>query len=284
MKIAQIKQFITLPLILGANYLKPEEKIGLDGVRLCYIVSQIVTLMVLIKIFLSAKKSTDKTVIEIPEQKSMGQVVKPAAEMTVAEYDVSQVKELLKQTLIGAAILGGIHYKWETVMPLVIQALLTPFNTLTHNVSLVYLFGMPAEGELARPWVPASPFEMPKLDNEEDKKEDKKADAKAAKKAAKAEGGGAAKKKGRAAAPKPDPVAKKAASGEALKLAGELHKMHKSELADLSVKQLKEHLAGVGTRPQLVTACSEKGDMVELLQDVVETLMDNDFGDSKKMD
>ena len=130
MKIAQIKQFITLPLILGANYLKPEEKIGLDGVRLCYIVSQIVTLMVLIKIFLSAKKSTDKTVIEIPEQKSMGQVVKPAAEMTVAEYDVSQVKELLKQTLIGAAILGGIGSPYGAIAGGLVIGIVQEWSTM----------------------------------------------------------------------------------------------------------------------------------------------------------
>ena len=285
MKLAQIKQFVTLPLILGVNYLKPEEKFGLDGIRIAYMVSQIISLLVLVKIFLAAKKSSDETMVKVPEVKSMGTVVKPAAEMTVAQYDVSQVQDLLKQTVMGAGILGLIHWKWATVMPVVIQTLLTPFNTLTHNVTLVYLWGMPAEGELARPWVAASPFEMPKIDDPEAEAK-KKAEEKAAKKEEKKAAGVTGKKKGfaapAAAAPKPAPVAKAAASAEALALAADLHKLHKSELADLTVKQLKEHLSAVGARPQLVASCPEKRDMVDLLQDVVETLMDNDFSESKK--
>ncbi|RKP05065.1 inorganic phosphate transporter Pho88 [Thamnocephalis sphaerospora] len=77
---------------------------------------------------------------------------------TVCEYDQSQIWQLIKQTLTSVAIMGFIHYKWEFVQPLVLQAIL-PIKSLFENQAVqVHVLGRKAEGDLKRPWKAATPF------------------------------------------------------------------------------------------------------------------------------
>merc|ERR1719198_100397 len=80
--------------------------------------------------------------------------------MTVSEYDNSKVAELFKSTLMSAAILAFIHYKWGSTMPLILQGIMTPLNLLDSPLLLVHVFGLEAKDDLARPWKKQDPMAM----------------------------------------------------------------------------------------------------------------------------
>merc|ERR1712032_1253533 len=96
----------------------------------------------------------DGVKIKIPEVKQMGQVVAPAKEQTTKEYDMAQWKEAVKQPLIGCVILGGIYYKWGSIMPIVLQMLMTPMTLYEAPLTQIHLLGK----QKTRPFVVASPF------------------------------------------------------------------------------------------------------------------------------
>merc|ERR1719163_886981 len=95
--------------------------------------------------------------IKIPEVKQMGQVVAPAKEQTAKEYDMEKLKEALKQPVIGFLILGGIYYKWGSLMPLVMQMLMTPMTLYEAPLTQIHFKGK----KMARPFPVVSMFGMP---------------------------------------------------------------------------------------------------------------------------
>jgi hypothetical protein len=81
------------------------------------------------------------------------------AEMTVQEYDIARVKEFVKQSLISVCILLFLHYKYEFIQPLLIQAILPLKSAFSLPIFQIHLFRKSAEGPLKRPFKPpASPF------------------------------------------------------------------------------------------------------------------------------
>merc|ERR1719330_1056801 len=90
--------------------------------EVAFTVIQLICLVLLGLLFqkISAMPEEGKK-IRVPEVKQMGQVIAPATEQTPKEYDKSKWNEQLKQALIGFVILGGVYYKWQHLMPLVLQ-------------------------------------------------------------------------------------------------------------------------------------------------------------------
>merc|ERR1719436_2256013 len=103
------------------------------------------------------KMVDDGRKIKIPEVKQMGQVVTPAKEQTAKEYDMEKLKEAVKQPLIGFLILGGIYYKWGSLMPLVMQVLMTPSTLYEGPLFQIHFLGK----EKKRPFTKPNPFGLP---------------------------------------------------------------------------------------------------------------------------
>ena len=95
--------------------------------------------------------------IKIPAEMVMGQVAKPAKELTAQEYDTEQFGQLRTQTLMGAFILGIIYYNWKSLLPLVLQAVLTPVNLYEHPLFQIYLLNR----DVKRPFPKPNPFGLP---------------------------------------------------------------------------------------------------------------------------
>merc|ERR1712194_483694 len=88
--------------------------------------------------------------------KQMGQVVSPAKEQTIKEYDMDKFKEALKQPVMGAVIMGGIYYKWGSLMPLVMHVLMTPMQFYESPLTQIHIMGK----KMDRPFpVPPGPFD-----------------------------------------------------------------------------------------------------------------------------
>jgi len=111
----------------------------------------LVWLMVLLKVRV-VPSGGDKIVI--PEQRQMGQVVKPATECTVAEHDMEKWKEEFQKLTLGFVVVVGIHYYWEAIVPLAVQSILAPVGVLTNKLFALHVLGQQVE----RPFPIALPF------------------------------------------------------------------------------------------------------------------------------
>lgn len=80
-------------------------------------------------------------------------------EVTICEYDIAELKKLIQQTVVGVAILGFLHFKFDFVQPLILQSIFPFKNLLSSPLAKIHIFGKSAEsGELKRPWKAPSPF------------------------------------------------------------------------------------------------------------------------------
>jgi len=156
------------------------EEMGLTRyVEIGYVVVQLLCFGVLYLTYdRIGKMVEDGRKIKIPEVKQMGQVVTPATEQTTKEYDMAKIKEAVKQPLIGFVILGGIYYKWGSVMPLVMQMLMTPMQLYEAPLTQIHLLGKTVK----RPFVVPSMFGLPAAEPEAEETPALATDAKAGKK------------------------------------------------------------------------------------------------------
>ena len=280
MKLQQIKSFATLPIILGVQSLKLETTLGTDTLRIAYGSAQLLVLVMLAFVYLrlpAAAGGDGDATIKVPEKKQFGQVVKPAEELTVREYDMSQLKEKVREVVMGSLVLGFIHYKWETTLPLIIQTALAPINILTSPLVIVHIFGYEATGQFARPWIEDSPFAPAPSGDDKDKDKDQDQDQDKKKDQTSKQSEPAAGEKAKAAA---GTAGKRVSNKQAIELATELKARGLDSLASESVGQLKAHLGTLGARAVLIASCAEKRDMVELLRDTIDALVGDDDDDA----
>jgi hypothetical protein len=156
----EIKLSQILPMIAMFGIQKFDlEKLGYKHhVEVAYVVTQVVCLTVMYLIYDRINKMADNgQKIKIPEVKSMGQVVAPAKEQTAKEYDMEKLKEAVKQPLIGFLIIGGIYYKWGSLLPLVMQVLMSPMQLYESPLCQIHFMGK----QLKRPFPQPSMFGLP---------------------------------------------------------------------------------------------------------------------------
>lgn len=97
--------------------------------------------------------------------------------VSVMEYDLQKLASARKSWATNACILAAIHFKMESVSPLVMSSLMGTFRLLFDDKLVqIHLRGAPAVGDLKRPFqAPKNPFadmmtEMQKNQEEESKK------------------------------------------------------------------------------------------------------------------
>jgi hypothetical protein len=78
---------------------------------------------------------------------------------TNCDYDLNEIFQSAKKSLISIAIIGGLHYKYAYVQPLFLQTFLVWQQFFGQQIVKVHLLGKKAEGALKRPWIQQSPFE-----------------------------------------------------------------------------------------------------------------------------
>lgn len=97
---------------------------------------------------------------------------------TVQEYDISQVKSLLTQTLLAIGIIGFMHFRLGYMRPLLLQSVLGLRSVYSVPLFQVHVLGKAATGQLARPWknpmagnqTPSTPKELKAKEKKEAKK------------------------------------------------------------------------------------------------------------------
>lgn len=65
-------------------------------------------------------------------------------ETTVMKYDLEQLKQLAIQTVMGAAIISVMYYKWGYLRPLLLQSVLGPKALISNPLIQIHIFGREA--------------------------------------------------------------------------------------------------------------------------------------------
>eukprot|EP01065_Artemidia_motanka_P038528 TRINITY_DN47379_c0_g1_i1.p1 TRINITY_DN47379_c0_g1~~TRINITY_DN47379_c0_g1_i1.p1 ORF type:complete len:191 (+),score=59.58 TRINITY_DN47379_c0_g1_i1:88-660(+) len=109
-----------------------------------------------------APATHDTETVDVPEQKQFGQVIQPASVMTIREYDMSKIRQQMKDTGVMVCVLGLMHLKWELTTPLLLQSIMMPLQMFQSPLFGLYIRGLESVDSLARPFPVKSLFEMPK--------------------------------------------------------------------------------------------------------------------------
>lgn len=90
----------------------------------------------------------------------------PAETMTFAAYDMKMWKSATFQQGMQAVVICFVHYKWGSVMPLVMSVLMSLVNMPSNPLVRVHLFKEDASkltpdlaAEITRPFKPKTPFD-----------------------------------------------------------------------------------------------------------------------------
>lgn len=125
----------------------------LMGVRILYVVSNLIIFGIYYYTSMQIKKKKDLTTLKYLEPAPAGSGEEPKlVTTTVMEYDNQQVQAAYKQQMMGMAMMGFMHLYLKYTNPLLIQSLIPIKGALEGNLTKVHIFGKPAVGELKRPW------------------------------------------------------------------------------------------------------------------------------------
>jgi hypothetical protein len=148
--------FILLPVLYLSSNIDTKNPNVVFWLRIAFFGSHL--LGVLAALYVKSKVKSDPKVIRVETPKPpFGPAPEPASkEMTVGEYDAMKAAEFLKELLTSLVIMTGLHFKFDVVHPLLIQAAMLPGKLYGNNLVKIYILG---DATIARPFpVPKGPF------------------------------------------------------------------------------------------------------------------------------
>eukprot|EP00397_Hematodinium_sp_SG-2012_P038785 GEMP01042243.1.p1 GENE.GEMP01042243.1~~GEMP01042243.1.p1 ORF type:complete len:242 (+),score=59.08 GEMP01042243.1:38-727(+) len=150
---SHLQSLLPLGMVLLLRAFDLQEHIQI--LRVAYGVTQLTSILLWIFVYLKVQrlpKGGNKIVI--PEQKQMGQVVKPATERTVKEHDMEKWMEEFQKLAIGLVIVVGFHMYWGAIVPLAIQSVMAPFGIFSNKLFSVHVL----DKDIVRPFPISLPF------------------------------------------------------------------------------------------------------------------------------
>jgi len=154
MKMSQIAPMVVM---LGLQKINIEELGYIHHVEAMFVVVQVLCIAAQYWVYTKIQTAPEGKKLKIPEVKTMGQVVTPATEQSAKDYDMGKWKEAMKQAVMSGVITSGIYYKWQYVMPLVLQVLMTPLQLYESPLFECHVLGK----DVTRPFATPNPFGLP---------------------------------------------------------------------------------------------------------------------------
>ncbi|KAM6504033.1 inorganic phosphate transporter [Amanita muscaria] len=129
------------------------------GVRIAYVVTQVVVLGIYYQISNKIKAKNDQTVLKYVEPAGpMSQEQGKLITITVRDYDLAETSKLLRGVYIGIAMMVVMHGYFQYTQPLFIQALMGLKGLYDSKLVAIYILGKAAEGDYERPFKTAAMF------------------------------------------------------------------------------------------------------------------------------
>ena len=136
-----------------------EDPTILLGVRILYVVSNLIIAGVYLYTRSKIEGKKDRTVLKYVEPAPMGSTEEPkAVTTTVYAYDMQQLKGLWKSQLMGVGMMAVMHLYFKYTNPLLIQSIIPLKGAFEGNLVKIHLLGTAATGALKRPWKAAPGF------------------------------------------------------------------------------------------------------------------------------
>jgi len=125
--------------------------------RVGYGVVNVLALAVYAYIWTVIEARADKKKIRVPPPASFGQTAGEPEEMTVQDYDKSQLKKALTSICMGVAIVTFLHFKFDIMQPVFLQCIMTPMQLYKNPLVKIFILGQKGAVE-QRPFKEDSPF------------------------------------------------------------------------------------------------------------------------------
>ncbi|KAL4402575.1 phosphate transporter (Pho88) [Malassezia pachydermatis] len=127
--------------------------------QLGYATAQLLCLAVYYFCSVQIKKKNDLTVLKYVNAKNpMSQDPGELVTTTHRDYDLAEVSKSMRGILMGCCIVAFMHLYLGYTNPLVIQSIIPLKNALESNMAKIWIWGMPATGDLKRPFKVPSMF------------------------------------------------------------------------------------------------------------------------------
>ena len=147
------RMMVVFPLLFLVNkvdFTVPEYVLA---ARAAFGVSFLIALAVQLYVRMKISAVNNTAEVEVPKPPVYGQEQPADApkteKKTIRDYDLSVSQQNLTQALLGVAITTFIHYKWNIIPPLVLQAVMNLLQLTENKLVRAYLMGE----DLARPFV-----------------------------------------------------------------------------------------------------------------------------------
>ncbi|KDO32314.1 hypothetical protein SPRG_02793 [Saprolegnia parasitica CBS 223.65] len=140
-----MRMFIMLPMMFLMGKIDFENELILNGARACFLVCQVVSLLLGLyaKSKVEAKKDTTKIFVPTPKSPlDTSTENSPLTETTYYDHELAKAKEFIQQTAIGAAISSFIHLKFGVNQVVVIQSVMIPLNLYDNVILKKHIFGI----------------------------------------------------------------------------------------------------------------------------------------------
>lgn len=99
------------------------------------------------------------TTLKYVEPAPMGSSEEPRPVTTTnMDYDKQQLRQLIKQQLMGVGMMAVMHLYFKYTNPLLIQSILPIKSALESNLTKIHVFGAQAVGDLQRPFKASNSF------------------------------------------------------------------------------------------------------------------------------
>jgi hypothetical protein len=120
--------------------------------RIGFAVSQLLTLALCIGLYVVIRRRAPTGSVVVAHAPTAG--AKEYNEtMTVQEHDMRKLQQFFgTRFLLPCGITMLIVWKWNAVVPMVIQSIIIPLTLVQTELFKVYIQGVEAKHELARPW------------------------------------------------------------------------------------------------------------------------------------
>jgi len=146
---------VMMPMFYLMNQIDWTIEYNILLVRVGYAAVQVLSLVVYGYIYTLITSRNETKKIKVPKAPtSFGATTQETEEMTIHEYDFSQLKKALTQVLIGIAIVSFLHIKWNMVQPLFLQCFMSPMQIYKNPLVKLFLLGE----KIDRPFKEENPF------------------------------------------------------------------------------------------------------------------------------
>jgi len=141
---------MVLPAIFLMNQFDFTNETNATRLKVAYLCVQVLCALSYVYIWFQVDAKADKRKIKVPKQPQMGSALPSSGEteeMTIQDYDKSQIKKAFSGIAIGVTIIMVLNYKWNLVQPLFIQCFMGPMQLYKNQLVKIFLLGQRGEIE-----------------------------------------------------------------------------------------------------------------------------------------